>query len=140
MLATFAITVGSIWLHELGHAIASRNTGDRLGARRWTLKPLVNLDPALSILLPFLTSLTTGGIVAIGMGRPFLLANYNWRVAVAGPFVNLALAVILFLAGFHRAAFLNLMLFAFNMLPIKPLDGWAMVQGWKLRPWIRVMR
>lgn len=126
----------SIWLHELGHAAACVLTNDRLGSRRWTLRPLVNLDPIFSILVPVASSLLSGGAFCVGIGRPFLLSRSNVRVIAAGPAVNLLLAVLGLLAGNAMLWHINVTLLVANLLPVPPLDGWAIAHAlndWKLR-------
>lgn len=125
MISTAIITILSVWAHELGHAAMSVASGDRLGARRWTWKPLVNLDPILTFLFVLASSLASGGVTAVGMGRPFLLERPNILILMAGPMVNFYIAVICFIGQFYTAAWINLSLAVFNLLPIKPLDGWG---------------
>ena len=47
----------------------------------------------------------------------------NMKVVAAGPFSNLALALIGTLFGFDQFAYINMFLFIFNILPIYPMDG-----------------
>lgn len=129
---TFGLTILAIWLHELGHALAARLVGDRLGGRRLTIKPLVNLDPILSLIVPLVTSLASGGYFAVGMGRPFLLTGPSVAICLAGPLVNLVLAAFAWPLGFHHFALVNLVLVAFNLVPTKPTDGWAAWNAWQI--------
>jgi len=130
--STLGLTILAIWLHELGHALAARIVGDRLGRRRLTIKPLVNLDPILTGIVPLVTCLASGGWFAVGMGRPFLLTGPSVAICLAGPLVNLALAAVAWPLGFHHFAVINLVLVAFNMIPTKPTDGWAALNAWKV--------
>ncbi len=61
----------------------------------------------------------------MGMGRPFLLERMDWRVLAAGPTANLLLAAVALAFGLVYLAQLNVILAVFNMLPIRPLDGWG---------------
>lgn len=131
VLSSFVMGVVSIWLHELGHARAAVEFGDKLGARRWTWRPFVNLDPLFSVIVPLASSLLTGGSFVAGMGRPFMLERANWRIIAAGPFANLLLFLIFAVAGQWHWASINLGLALFNLLPIKPFDGWAIYACWK---------
>ena len=126
------MVIVAIWLHELGHALASRLVGDRLGRRRLTIKPLVNLDPILSLIVPLVTSLASGGYVTVGMGRPFLLTGPSVAICLAGPLVNLILAAVAWPLGLHHFAAINLVLVLFNLVPTKPTDGWAAWNAWKI--------
>jgi Zn-dependent protease len=130
--------------HEFAHAWVGTKLGDdtpRLDGRV-TLNPLAHIDWIGTALLPFVTSLLSGGF--IGWGKPVrsdvskLRGGWNGLllVALAGPFSNVIMAVVLaavsvftadrhpelaqYLAGGVR---LSLYLAIFNMLPIPPLDG-----------------
>jgi hypothetical protein len=124
-------TILSIWLHELGHATAAWVEYDRLGSRRLTIRPFVNLDPILSVFLPVVTSLVSGGLVCFGIGRPFLLTRPSATILMAGPAVNLWLVVLGLLGGNPVLWRVNLMLFAVNMLPFSPMDGWGIWMAWR---------
>jgi Zn-dependent protease len=144
-MLTFLLALVAIWLHELAHALAARLTGDRLGARRLSLRPLVNLDPLLSVGLPAITLVVSGVVlgipVAFGCGRPFLLQRITPAIALAGPLANLALALAgggVVAAGARGTpaepllvawALVNLGIAAFNLLPWPGSDGWMAVQG-----------
>lgn len=132
VLSTFAIAVVSIWLHELGHARAAVDFGDPLGARRWSWRPFVNLDPLFSLIVPLASSLLSGGAFVAGMGRPFLLQRANWRIIAAGPLVNLGLFFVFAAFDEWHWASVNLGLFIFNLLPIRPFDGWAIIACYRM--------
>jgi Zn-dependent protease len=130
--------------HEFAHAWVATQLGDdtpRLEGRV-TLYPLAHVDWLGTAILPFVTSLLGGGF--LGWGKPVrtdprkLKGGLNGLalVALAGPFSNVILAVILALAAIaaiHVApaltAFavegvrLSLYLAIFNLLPVPPLDG-----------------
>ena len=140
---TFVLLVGgllgAIGLHEYGHALAADLQGDRLprAMGRLSLNPARHLDPLGTLL-----------IVLVGFGwgkpvefRPQALSSQRFGsaiVALAGPFMNVALALassVLFrgalavdapgfaLNALFIFAALNLLLAVFNLLPIPPLDG-----------------
>jgi Zn-dependent protease len=137
MLVAVAI-IEAIALHEYAHALAADLQGDRLprALGRLTLNPIRHLDP-LGTLLIFL--------VGFGWGKPVefrhqALSSRRFGaaiVALAGPLMNLLLAVIagvlLALIGgsglesvdlFLRIFFsLNVLLAVFNLIPLPPLDG-----------------
>ena len=134
--------------HEYGHAWMASKCGDDTARSmgRCSLNPLVHIDLIGTVLIPmlqiFLPSL--GGIL-IGWAKPVPVNPNNLRnpklddilISMAGPWMNLLLAVLLFgLAkiglGFEAQAFykfcmmsaiLSLALCFFNLLPIPPLDG-----------------
>jgi Zn-dependent protease len=130
--------------HEFAHAWVATKLGDdtpRLQGRV-TLNPLAHVDWFGTALLPFLTSLMGAGF--LGWGRPVYTDNSKLKggmnglalVAMAGPFSNVILAIIMAavaVAAQHalpalsefasHGVMLSLYLALFNMLPIPPLDG-----------------
>jgi len=138
-----AIILGSLVIHENAHAIVALRLGDPTARDqgRITLNPLKHLDIVGSLILPLFLFLAAGS--AFGYAKPvpvnrFLLRNGDRGfalVALAGPASNMVIAV---LAAFAIRAFggpgpvgdflfrviqLNVLLAAFNLLPIPPLDG-----------------
>ena len=146
------VNVSLLWIlttpHEFAHAWVATKLGDdtpRLQGRV-TLNPLAHVDWLGTAILPFLSSLFTGGF--LGWGKPVYTQTAKLKgglnglllVALAGPFSNVIMAVILGtvcvavrgaspgLAGFaYRGAELSLYLALFNMLPVPPLDGSKML-------------
>jgi Zn-dependent protease len=130
--------------HEFAHAWVATRLGDdtpRLEGRV-TLYPLAHVDWLGTAILPFVTSLLTGGF--IGWGKPVrtdvakLKGGLNGLalVAMAGPFSNVIMAVILGAAAVFSAnaapalasfaaegVRLSLYLAILNLLPVPPLDG-----------------
>ncbi len=119
---------------------------------RLSLNPIVHVDPVGTILVPgclFLLGAMTGGSVPIfGWAKPVPVNPWAFRgnrdakfalTAVAGPLCNLLQAVfwvlffkLLLSLGLQEPFFyevaragisINLMLMAFNLIPIPPLDG-----------------
>jgi Zn-dependent protease len=150
-LAGFLILIFSIILHEVAHGLTAERLGDPTArlAGRLTLNPLSHIDPLMSILLPLLL-IISGSPVIFASAKPVSIDPFNFRddrkdmglVGLAGPAINMALAVsatllykILLLilpatagsefsyALFRTAVFYNLLLAAFNLIPIPPLDG-----------------
>ena len=114
----------SLLLHELGHALQARREGLEIeGITLWLF----------------------GGVASFRGHFPN--AGAEFRIAIAGPLVSLALgvlfAVFAALAGLPRAVdgvafwlgFVNLSLLVFNLLPALPLDGGRMLRAtlWKLK-------
>ena len=141
----FAITV-----HEYAHGWMAYRLGDYTAKSlgRLTLNPIPHIDPIGTILVPAILYYTSGFI--FGWAKPVPI-NYNalsdkkhgvLKVSLAGPISNAIMAVfwiIIFYLGLNMdvvsivkmaaiGVFFNLLLGLFNMLPLPPLDGSAMVR------------
>jgi Zn-dependent protease len=154
----FAIT-----LHEAAHGYAARHLGDptawQLG--RVTLNPWAHVDLVGTLLMPVLLYLATSGAFLFGYAKP---VPVNWGrlhrpkrdmmwVALAGPASNLVQAwvwgvvwLVLVSMGWQERFFIemcqagvlsNVVMFAFNLFPLPPLDGGRVVTG--LLPWKQAM-
>ncbi|MFZ5566427.1 MAG: site-2 protease family protein [Pseudomonadota bacterium] len=150
----FAITV-----HEAAHGYAARYFGDDTAAMmgRITLNPVRHIDPVGTIAMPVLLYFATAGAFLFGYAKPVPVRFDRLRhpkrdmvwVALAGPGANLAQAVlwgallyVLIGAGLQERFFLemcragvlvNVVMFAFNLFPLPPLDGGRILVG--LLPW-----
>lgn len=134
--------------HEYGHAWMALKCGDTTAKDlgRCSLNPLVHIDPIGTLLIPLIQIFAPGaGRFLIGWAKPVPVNISNFRnpklddilVSMAGPWMNLLLAVVLI--GFARVglafqspammnfclstAQLSLLLCFFNLIPIPPLDG-----------------
>jgi Zn-dependent protease len=150
ILLTLAALVVSITFHEFMHAWSANELGDPTAKRmgRLSLNPIVHFDPLGALMIVF----TTISGFGIGWGKPTPVNPHNLRgnarisvglTSVAGPISNLILATIaavpVRLVGSSlptlAAEFLTLMVFVnvglalFNLIPLPPLDGFAVVQG-----------
>jgi Zn-dependent protease len=136
------IIVFSVIVHEVMHGVAADWLDDPTAryAGRLTINPLPHIDPIGSIIVPILSSFTGS---FFGWAKPVPVNPYNFRgnrevgeaiTAAAGPFSNLALALIfgtlirLNIFASAQTSFLyvvaiNCSLFLLNMIPIPPLDG-----------------
>ncbi len=148
----FLIVIFSIIFHEIAHGYAAFVQGDRTAHRagRLTLNPIPHIDVVGSLIVPFLAFLTAGTF--FGWAKPVPYNPYNIRtriglafVASAGILVNLLLALIagivfkvLFIQGMltpelGKAIFtvisVNISLAFFNLIPIPPFDGMAILEA-----------
>lgn len=140
----------SVVLHEIAHGLMAERLGDSTArdAGRISLNPLVHIDLIGTIILPVLLIISNSGFV-FGWAKPVPVNPYNLRkprqdmmwVSLAGPLANLSLALALsVLIKFlplsslnqgilEEAAFINIILAVFNLIPIPPLDGSKIIMG-----------
>ena len=133
----------SMTIHEAMHGFMAYFLGDNTAKNegRLTLNPIKHIDPFLTIILPVLLAIV--GAPIFGGAKPVPFNPHQVRygewgaalVAVAGPLTNLILAFVCFgistfidpsslVSGvLVLATIVNLGFFAFNILPIPPLDG-----------------
>jgi len=149
----------SVAVHEFGHAWAATRLGDPLprAQGRLTLNPVRHIDPIGTLLFPIM--MLAFHIPLLGWGRPVQTNPQNYTrslsrptghmlVAIAGPAMNMLMAAfvsVVIVAGakaglinrdfgemlISHLVVLNLSLLFFNLLPIPPLDGGA-VLAWAL--------
>lgn len=146
------ISVIAITFHEAAHGWMAFKRGDRTAYMlgRVSFNPARHIDTVGTILLPVMMQLS-GVPFLFGWAKPVPVNYRNLKnirldsllVAAAGPAANLILAIIAIvlvrvvyewanynpdvalglLSIFIKAAYLNMNLAFFNMLPIPPLDG-----------------
>ena len=105
----FLILVYTIIIHEVAHGVAALWQGDNTAkyAGRISLNPFKHIDPWMTIAVPFLMLLMTGGRLAFGGAKPvpynpYNLKNQKWGpalVALAGPASNILLALVFAVAA-----------------------------------------
>jgi Zn-dependent protease len=159
-VAIYALPViFAITLHEAAHGYAARHFGDPTAAMlgRITLNPLKHIDPLGTIAMPLLLYFATSGNFVFGYAKPVPVNFGQLRrpkrdmvwVALAGPAANFvqaiawaAVFVVLSGVGVQERFFLemakagvltNLVMWAFNLFPLPPLDGGRILVG--LLPW-----
>ena len=155
-VAVYAIPVLlAITVHEAAHGYAARHFGDNTAwmLGRITLNPFKHIDPLGTIAMPLLLLFATSGAFLFGYAKPVPVNFGRLRnpkrdmiwVALAGPGVNVVMAVLWVVFGYllvalgvqerfflemARAGLLvNLVLFALNMFPLPPLDGGRILVG-----------
>jgi Zn-dependent protease len=136
-----------------GYAALKQGDTTALSLGRLTWNPVKHIDPWMTILMPLLLWYASGGSVVLGGAKPVPVDPRNYRnyrrgdiiVSLAGVVTNLLIAVacvvlvaLVGLAGradaltspaaivqamMINAVRINMMLIAFNLLPIPPLDG-----------------
>ncbi len=147
----FAIT-----LHEVAHGYVARLYGDSTAYMlgRLTLNPIKHVDPVGTLLVPALLLLMKSGFL-FGWAKPVPVSTRYFRhprrdmaiVALAGPAANLGMALFwglllklaLAMGGEGLAQGLmymsaagiaiNLVLMVLNLLPLPPLDGSRVLNG-----------
>jgi Zn-dependent protease len=161
-LLLIAVAIPSIILHEVSHGVAALAFGDDTAkkAGRLTLNPIPHIDPFGTLLLPALLALSSFGV--FGYAKPVPINPSRMRhprndavfVSLAGPATNVVLALLagLWLRHLHpfdlstdagpwrlRIPFafglINVVLAVFNLLPIPPLDGSAVVTRFLPKAW-----
>jgi Zn-dependent protease len=146
----FAITV-----HEAAHGYVARHFGDNTATMmgRVTLNPMKHIDPVGTILMPLVLYFATSGSFLFGYAKPvpvnFAQLRHPRRdmvwVALAGPASNFIQAILwalvfsalvamgvnerFFLSMAKAGVLVNLVMWAFNLFPLPPLDGGRVLVG-----------
>jgi Zn-dependent protease len=154
----FGCLVVAIILHEISHGVVALWFGDRTAkdAGRLTLNPVPHIDPFGSIVLPAMGAIA--GLPVFGYAKPVPVNPNRLHkprrdmlyVSLAGPATNLSLMAVAAIAArllyengpqvfsyvdlplatrvVFSFAVVNLLLGVFNLLPIPPLDGSALLE------------
>lgn len=161
--------ISSLTLHEFAHAYVADRLGDPTPRRhgRLTLNPMVlwKAEPIGSLIVPIIGALQG---FAIGWAttpvnprkarKAGSIRRANRLIALAGPVSNILLAAVSLavFAGLARVSvsgpvmdfalhlssvmvLLNILLAVFNLLPIPPLDGFAVFKSLAPRQWLQAI-
>lgn len=146
----FAITV-----HEAAHGYVARALGDNTAYMlgRVTLNPMKHIDPIGTIAMPLFLYFATSGTFLFGYAKPVPVNFGHLRrpkrdmiwVALAGPGSNIIQALLwaigftvlrgmgveerFFLLMCMAGVLANLVMAAFNLFPLPPLDGGRILVG-----------
>ncbi len=148
-LASLISVASGVGLHEVMHKVVAQRYG-HWAEFRYSLRGL-----AMAFILSFFGFIfgAPGATYISGMVTP----EQNGRISAAGPVTNVVLGLTFLgllilvnpvayvgtVAGLaavilKEAAFMNLALAGFNMIPVMPLDG-AKVWHWNLAAWIGIL-
>lgn len=149
----------AITFHEVSHGLVANRLGDPTARLmgRLTLNPIAHIDLVGTVILPAI--LIISGSPVFGWAKPVPINPANFRdpkkgmaiSAAAGPITNIVLAIasllilkfFIFPASvflpdsvlvpltmmFRQSILINVILAAFNLLPIPPLDGGRVLTG-----------
>ncbi|HWI81854.1 site-2 protease family protein [Ramlibacter sp.] len=146
----FAITI-----HEAAHGYVARALGDNTAyvLGRVTLNPIKHVDLMGTVLMPLMLYFATAGAFLFGYAKPVPVNFGQLRhpkrdmvwVALAGPASNFLQAILwaaaytllvgsglserFFLEMCKAGVLVNLVMWAFNLFPLPPLDGGRILVG-----------
>ena len=145
----------AITLHEAAHGLVAKLLGDNTAwaMGRVTINPFVHIDPVGTIAMPLILYIATAGHFLFGYAKPVPVDFSRLRnpkrdmiwVALAGPVANLLQAVVwavviyvltansaeerFFFEMAQAGVLTNLVMFAFNLFPVPPMDGGRILVG-----------
>jgi Zn-dependent protease len=143
----------ALTVHEFAHALIAERMGDPTARMmgRVTLNPLPHIDPIGTVILPAVL-IIAGSPFVFGWAKPVPVNPHNLRnpkrdmiwISLAGPAANLVFAFVcglllrvvfvfsesgplVFVLAW--AVMVGLVLAAFNLIPVPPLDGSGILKG-----------
>lgn len=140
-LALVGVSAGFV-LHELGHRFVARRFGCFAEYKMWTTGLVVAI---LCSFFGFVFAAPGAVMVHPGVdleGRPTLTKQRMGIISLAGPSMNICLAIVFILLNglypslvFFLGARINIWLALFNLIPFGPLDG-AKIFSWDKKVWL----
>ena len=149
----FLAFIPAVILHEISHGYVALKCGDTTARDqgRLSLNPLVHIDPIGTLVMPIILALAHAPIfgyakpVPVNLSRLRNLRNQSFYVSLAGPITNFGLSAMAWVVSLISLQFhadpnsdwflfilifglVNLSLAVFNLLPIPPLDGSALIE------------
>jgi Zn-dependent protease len=157
LIVIVPIFLFAMMIHEIAHGWVAYKLGDPTAklSGRITLNPISHIDPVGTIILPLylliMAKLVGATPILFGWAKPVPINFMGLRnpkkdimwVGAAGPLANIAIAFV-FVAALRLFPFLhipwlrdlvvysvqfNLVIAAFNLIPIPPLDGSRILFG-----------
>lgn len=140
-LALVGVSAGFV-LHELGHRFVARRFGCFAEYKMWTTGLVVAI---MCSFFGFVFAAPGAVMVHPGVdleGRPTLTKQRMGIISLAGPSMNIFLAIVSILLNglypslvFFLGARINIWLALFNLIPFGPLDG-AKIFSWDKKVWL----
>ncbi len=141
LLALVGVSAGFV-LHELGHRFVARRFGCFAEYKMWTTGLVVAI---MCSFFGFVFAAPGAVMVHPGAdlrGRPTLTKQRLGVISIAGPSMNICLAIVFILLNglypslvFTLGARINTWLALFNLIPFGPLDG-AKIISWDKKVWL----
>jgi len=141
LLALVGVSAGFV-LHELGHRFVARRFGCFAEYKMWTTGLVVAI---ICSFFGFVFAAPGAVMIHPGSdlgGRPTLTKQRLGVISIAGPAMNICLAIVFILLNglypslvFSLGARINTWLALFNLIPFGPLDG-AKIMSWDKKIWL----
>jgi len=141
LIALVGVSAGFV-LHELGHRFVARRFGCFAEYKMWTTGLVVAI---MCSFFGFVFAAPGAVMIHPGVdpeGRPTLNKQRLGIISIAGPSMNIFLAIVFILLNglypslvFYLGARINTWLALFNLIPFGPLDGTKII-SWDKKVWL----